>query len=78
MTDSRGVILEANHAASALFKCPKEFLIDKPLGLLIRDRHHAGFLRMPHGLGGVPAALPSSTARWGAVRISATSKRGRA
>ena len=37
MTNSAGIILEANHAAAALFKCPKEFLIDKPLGLLVRD-----------------------------------------
>ncbi len=37
VTDSDGVILEANHAAAALFKCPKEFLIDKPLGLLVRQ-----------------------------------------
>ena len=34
-TDGYGVILEANHAASLLFRCPKEFLLDKPLGLYV-------------------------------------------
>ncbi len=35
VTDLSGVIREANHAASALFQYSKEFLIGKPLGLLI-------------------------------------------
>jgi PAS domain S-box-containing protein len=43
VTNSAGIILEANHAAAALFKCPKEFLIDKPLGLLVRDGSRSRF-----------------------------------
>ena len=35
LTDSHGVIVEANHAAAALLDCRKEFLIDKPLGLFV-------------------------------------------
>ena len=35
VTDFRGVILKANHAAAALLRCRKEFLIDKPLGLFV-------------------------------------------
>jgi signal transduction histidine kinase len=36
-TDGRGIILAANHAAAALLRCPKEFLVDKPLGLFIAE-----------------------------------------
>jgi PAS domain S-box-containing protein len=35
VTDRRGVILEANYAAAALLRQSKEFLVDKPLGLLL-------------------------------------------
>jgi PAS domain S-box-containing protein len=35
VTDRRGVILEANHAVAALLRHSKEFLIGKPLGLLL-------------------------------------------
>ena len=38
VTDPTGIILEANHAVAALFGCSKEFLVGKPLGLLLR-RH---------------------------------------
>lgn len=33
VTDPAGVILEANHAAAELLRCPKEFLAGKPLAL---------------------------------------------
>ena len=36
VTDPTGIILEANHAVAALFGCSKEFLVGKPLGLLLR------------------------------------------
>src|SRR4051812_34363647 len=49
VTDRHGVILEANHAAAALFRSPKEFLIGKPLGLLagdgLRNRFYECLLR---------------------------------
>ena len=43
VTDDRGIILEANHAASALLRCPKEFLVGKPLGLFVADGHRPRF-----------------------------------
>jgi signal transduction histidine kinase len=43
VTDARGVILEANHAASAMFRCDKAFLIDKPLGVIVSDGFQKGF-----------------------------------
>jgi PAS domain S-box-containing protein len=43
MTDHQGIILEANHAAASLFQCPKEFLIGKPLGLLVRKGDRGRF-----------------------------------
>ena len=36
VTDPTGIILEANHAVAALFGCSKEFLVGKPLALLLR------------------------------------------
>src|SRR5262249_52468427 len=52
-TDGRGLILEANHAAAALLRCPKEFLIGKPLGLFIaegsRPRFYNSLTRLLHG-----------------------------
>ena len=33
VTDRQGIIVEANHAATVLLACRKEFLINKPLGL---------------------------------------------
>jgi PAS domain S-box-containing protein len=46
ITDSRGVILEANQAAVVLLGFRKEFQIDKPLGLFVlpglRSRFYAG------------------------------------
>jgi PAS domain S-box-containing protein len=35
LTDAQGVIQEANHAAASLLRCPKEFLIGKPLGFFV-------------------------------------------
>jgi signal transduction histidine kinase len=36
-TDGHGLIAEANHAAAALLRCPREFLPGKPLGLFVAD-----------------------------------------
>jgi PAS domain S-box-containing protein len=41
VTDLHGVILEANYAAAALFQFSKEFLIGKPLGLLLADGYRS-------------------------------------
>ena len=43
ITDLRGVILEANHAAAALLRVRKEFLLDKPLPLFVGEERRAGF-----------------------------------
>jgi PAS domain S-box-containing protein len=43
MTDLRGVIYEANHAAATLLNSHKEFLIGKPLGLFLADEDHQPF-----------------------------------
>jgi PAS domain S-box-containing protein len=45
VTDRNGVILEANHAAAALFRFPKEFLIEKPMGLLLKAELRARFYK---------------------------------
>lgn len=42
-TDGHGVILEANHAAAALLRCPKEFLVGKPLGLFAAEGYRSRF-----------------------------------
>jgi signal transduction histidine kinase len=42
-TDGHGIIREANHAASALLRCPKEFLSNKPLGLFLMEGQRARF-----------------------------------
>jgi PAS domain S-box-containing protein len=43
VTDAAGVILEANLAAAVLFACRKEFLVGKPLGLLVIGGHRSRF-----------------------------------
>ena len=43
VTDTRGVILEANHAAAALLLWPKSFLIGKPLPLFADEGHRQRF-----------------------------------
>jgi two-component system, LuxR family, sensor kinase FixL len=43
LTDGHGIILEANHAASAVLRCPKEFLIGKPLGLFVSGPDQPAF-----------------------------------
>jgi signal transduction histidine kinase len=43
LTDGQGVILKANHAAAVLLRCPKEFLIGKPLGLFVAEGHRPRF-----------------------------------
>jgi PAS domain S-box-containing protein len=35
VTDSQGLVVEANQAAAGVLNCPKEFLIGKPLGLFV-------------------------------------------
>jgi PAS domain S-box-containing protein len=42
-TDSHGVIVAANQAAANVLQCPKEFLIGKPLGLLVEARNRRRF-----------------------------------
>ena len=37
VTDQRGVVLEANYAAAALFRLSKAFLIGMPLGLMLNN-----------------------------------------
>ena len=50
LTDTHGVIVEANHSAAALLDCRKEFLIGKPLGLFVatgvRVRFYASLSRL--------------------------------
>jgi PAS domain-containing protein len=43
VTDMEGIILDANSAATNLFKVSKSFLIGKPLALFVRrqERHHS-------------------------------------
>jgi PAS domain S-box-containing protein len=52
LTDGQGVIVEANHAAAAVLRSSKEFLIGKPLGLLVaqagRRRFYEGLAKL-HG-----------------------------
>ena len=44
-TDLHGVVDEANHAASLLFGVREEFLLGKPLGLLMAEECHSTFYR---------------------------------
>ena len=43
LTDSSGIILEANNSAASLLRCPKEFLIGKPLALFSVNGHRRRF-----------------------------------
>jgi PAS domain S-box-containing protein len=43
LTDGHGLILEANHAAATLLRCPKQFLAGKPLGLFVADGYRSRF-----------------------------------
>lgn len=45
LTDARGVVVEANLAASLALRCPKEFLVGKPLGLFVVAAHRPRFYR---------------------------------
>jgi two-component system, LuxR family, sensor kinase FixL len=51
LTDTHGVVLDANSAASHLFQTPRDFLVGKPLGLLIaypdRPAFYACLTRLP-------------------------------
>jgi signal transduction histidine kinase len=43
VTDGHGVVLKANLGAVGLFRCQKEFLIDKPFGLFFAEGRRARF-----------------------------------
>src|SRR5207248_882319 len=43
VTDLMAVIQEANHAAAALLRSPKEFLVDKPLVFYVTERDQKVF-----------------------------------
>ncbi len=43
VTDNQGIILEANYAAASLLQSRKEFLVGKPLGLMVIDSHRTRF-----------------------------------
>jgi PAS domain S-box-containing protein len=43
VTDGQGVVLEANSTAAAVLRCPREFLVGKPLGLFVTAGHRARF-----------------------------------
>jgi signal transduction histidine kinase len=53
VTDPSGLILDANPAAADLLRCPKEFLVGKPLALFSapgsRQRFYAGISRLAQG-----------------------------
>jgi signal transduction histidine kinase len=53
VTDEHGMILEANHAAAELLRCPKEFLTGKPLALFggggTRQQFYAAIVRLVRG-----------------------------
>src|SRR5206468_1835485 len=70
LTDPHGLILEANHAAAALFRWPKEFLVGKPLALLMSDQHWAAFYKRLARLGttGGPEEFETQIGRRGEPR----------
>src|SRR5262245_59117686 len=43
ITDGHGVVQRANHAAAVLLRCPKPFLIGKPLGLFVIEGQRGRF-----------------------------------
>ncbi len=45
VTDNRGVITQANHAAAVLLRRPREFLVGKPLPFLLADESRRVFYR---------------------------------
>jgi signal transduction histidine kinase len=67
VTDGRGLILEANHATSDLLRCPKEFLIGKPLALFSTEGCRSRFYDAIGVLaqGGASDAFESRLARRG-------------
>jgi PAS domain S-box-containing protein len=73
VTDLRGVILEANYAAAALFRYPKPFLLGKPLGLLLAEGYRDRFYQCLPSLVrfGGPAELESRLGHNGACRVVA-------
>jgi two-component system, LuxR family, sensor kinase FixL len=56
VTNSLGVILEANHAAASLLQCSKAFLIGKPLGLFVIEGYRSLFYHQLVKLGRAGAA----------------------
>ena len=73
VTDLRGVILEANYAAVAIFQNPKPFLVGKPLGLLLAEGYRDRFYQCLPSLVryGGPAELESRVGRDGASKVIA-------
>jgi len=69
-TDGAGVVLEANQIAALLFRCRKEFLIGKPLGLFVAEGHrglfYSALTRLLRGSAGEAFECP--TARSGTDR----------
>lgn len=53
LTDGHGVVLDANPSAAGILRCPKEFLLGKPLGLFLapgcRPRFYQGLVRLHRG-----------------------------
>jgi hypothetical protein len=54
VTDAKGVVLEANRAAAVILRCPKQFLVGKPLGLFVtaggRHRFYECLTRLNGGV----------------------------
>ena len=72
VTDVRGLILEANHAAAALFGLSKAFLLGKPMGLLLSEGYRSDYYKCLPGLRrGGSAQLESRVGRNGASRTVA-------
>jgi PAS domain S-box-containing protein len=77
VTDTQGLILQANHAAATLLRCSKEFLPGKPLGLFVttgkRARFYESLARMRHSAGSdefeAEMGRPREVARTAAIRV---------
>jgi signal transduction histidine kinase len=51
VTDARGLVLKANLAAASILRCPKEFLVGKPLGLFVVEGRRPRFYECLSRLG---------------------------
>lgn len=43
VTDGKGVVIEASRAAASVLRCPRDYLLDKPLGLFVASGYRARF-----------------------------------